>query len=99
MIYSERAVVLLTRPVIADWVVAAGRLVPGSVAPGRPAGGRQWCLAGRPCERSCLVPPPWLPRSAGPMTAHSGIGRPAPGLTGRLSERGGRQVAGIVVVM
>src|SRR5258707_15457063 len=33
------------------------------------------------------VPPPWLLCSAGPMTAHSGIGGPAAGLTGRLSER------------
>ena len=33
------------------------------------------------------VPPPWLPCSAGPMTAHPGIGGPAAGLTGRLSER------------
>ena len=33
------------------------------------------------------VPPPRLLCSAGPMTAHSGIGGPAAGLTGRLSER------------
>jgi DNA-binding CsgD family transcriptional regulator len=31
--------------------------------------------------------PPWLLCSAGPMTAHSDIGGPAAGLTGRLSER------------
>ena len=43
------------------------------------------------------VPPPWLPYSAGPMTAHSGIRGPAAGLTGRLSERGvlDRFVAGV----
>src|SRR6201999_429205 len=34
------------------------------------------------------VPPPRLLCSAGPMTAHSGPGSPAAGLTGRLSERG-----------
>src|ERR1700755_1531871 len=34
------------------------------------------------------VPPPRLLGSAGPMTAHSGIGGPAAVLTGRLSERG-----------
>src|SRR5467141_325930 len=33
------------------------------------------------------VPPPWLLCSTGPMTAHPGIGGPAAGLTGRLSER------------
>src|SRR5580765_6099573 len=33
------------------------------------------------------VPPPRLLCSAGPMTAHPGIGGPAAGLTGRLSER------------
>src|ERR1700693_6094655 len=32
------------------------------------------------------VPPPWLLCSAGPMTAHPGIGGPAAGLTGRRSE-------------
>ena len=43
------------------------------------------------------VPPPRLLCSAGPMTAHSGIGGPAAGLTGRLSERGvlDRFVAGV----
>src|SRR6202008_5052860 len=43
------------------------------------------------------VPPPRLLCSAGPMTAHSGIGGPAAGLTGRLSEREGldRFVAGV----
>ena len=85
---------------------AAGRLVSGfgSVPPGRLTGGRQWCLAGRPCERSCLagrpqrgvpvsslpqyaVPSPWLLCSAGPMTAHPGVGGPAAGLTGRRGER------------
>src|SRR5207344_1426350 len=51
------------------------------------------CLAGRPQRCSGVavppraVPPPWLPCSAGPMTAHPGIGGPAAGLTGRLSER------------
>src|SRR5712672_1127435 len=34
------------------------------------------------------VPPPWSLCSAGPMTAHPGIGGPAAGLTGRRSERG-----------
>src|SRR5690348_13241755 len=33
------------------------------------------------------VPPPRLLCSAGPMTAHSGTGKPGAGLTGRLSER------------
>ena len=43
------------------------------------------------------VPPPWLLCSAGPMTAHPGIGSPAAGLTGRRSERGvlDRFVAGV----
>jgi hypothetical protein len=43
------------------------------------------------------VPPPWLLCSAGPMTAHSGAGGPAAGLTGRLSERSvlDRFVAGV----
>src|ERR1700760_4199703 len=43
------------------------------------------------------VPPPRLLCSAGPMTAHSGIGGPAAGLTGRLSERDvlDRFVAGV----
>src|SRR5467141_2901509 len=43
------------------------------------------------------VPLPWLLGSAGPMTAHPGIGGPAAGLTGRLSERGvlDRFVAGV----
>ena len=41
--------------------------------------------------------PPWLLCSAGPMTAHSGIGGPAAGLTGRRSERDvlDRFVAGV----
>src|SRR5580658_11012954 len=44
-----------------------------------------------------VVPAPRLLGSAGPMTAHSGTGRPAAGLTGRLSERGvlDRFVAGV----
>src|SRR2546430_4936053 len=33
------------------------------------------------------VPPPWLLCSAGPMTAHPGVGGPAAGLTGRRGER------------
>jgi DNA-binding CsgD family transcriptional regulator len=43
------------------------------------------------------VPPLWLLCSAGLMTAHSGIGGPAAGLTDRLSERGvlDRFVAGV----
>src|SRR5580765_2624021 len=43
------------------------------------------------------VPPPRLLCSAGPMTAHPGIGGPAAGLTGRLSERRilDRLVAGV----
>src|SRR5580658_6451930 len=44
-----------------------------------------------------VVPAPRSLGSAGPMTAHSGTGRPAAGLTGRLSERGvlDRFVAGV----
>jgi DNA-binding CsgD family transcriptional regulator len=37
--------------------------------------------------KQAVVLPPWLLCSAGPMTAHSGIGGPAAGLTGRRSER------------